>query len=111
VDGLNLKCSQCQSAVTAQSKYCDQCGSSMTIAPDLCAKCNSTINPNSKYCDQCGSLHRNTNPKTPLLDWEGQSPFPNKMAGLGTKTTTLLIIGSLTVIIWCSYKFDWLWPF
>jgi hypothetical protein len=33
------------------------------------------------------------------------------MAGLGTRTTTLLIISSLIAIIWCSYKFDWLWPF
>lgn len=52
---LKIKCSKCGSINDEKSKFCCECGSTLSKTEEKkCKKCNSTIPSNSKFCNNCG---------------------------------------------------------
>src|SRR5207249_4793043 len=45
------KCVKCGSAMTAGSKFCNECGASQ--APAKCSNCQHELKPGAKFCDEC----------------------------------------------------------
>jgi Double zinc ribbon len=47
-----VKCSKCQSNNTSDSKFCNKCGSQLSM---LCGKCGGSNTLSSLFCSQCGT--------------------------------------------------------
>jgi membrane protease subunit (stomatin/prohibitin family) len=47
------KCVKCGAAMTAGSKFCNECGASQ--APAKCSNCQHELKPGAKFCDECGT--------------------------------------------------------
>ena len=48
----SLKCSQCGAALTANVKFCPECGQKQ--GEPICPKCGTKIAPGTKFCPECG---------------------------------------------------------
>jgi hypothetical protein len=53
-----MECSQCGTKNPDNGKYCDGCGSKLSLC---CQKCGSEITPTLKFCENCGEQLVNTN--------------------------------------------------
>jgi class 3 adenylate cyclase len=59
-----MQCSQCQHENPKGLKFCNECGTPLTI---WCAQCGFANQPGSKFCGECGtSLTQQTSAPTPL---------------------------------------------
>jgi RNA polymerase subunit RPABC4/transcription elongation factor Spt4 len=55
LDGVeNMKCRNCGATNRKDSKFCKECGSSLTVNL-ACPRCHFVNLPDSTYCTQCGS--------------------------------------------------------
>jgi RNA polymerase subunit RPABC4/transcription elongation factor Spt4 len=55
LDGVeNMKCRSCGATNRKDSKFCKECGSSLTVNL-ACPRCHFVNLPDSTYCTQCGS--------------------------------------------------------
>ncbi len=50
-----IPCSKCNSQNAVGTKFCAECGNSMTPPSAKCIKCSSEIAENAKFCPECGS--------------------------------------------------------
>jgi len=51
-DPMPLKCPECQSVVSKEDKFCQQCGFKLGIA---CQKCGGALLSGAKFCRNCGT--------------------------------------------------------
>lgn len=47
----NLKCTNCDSSIPVNSKFCLNCGKSITLA---CKNCKNPLPNTAKFCNECG---------------------------------------------------------
>jgi len=48
-------CKKCQAALSANSKFCAQCGTPAEAAgPKFCDQCGGQLTAGSRFCAQCG---------------------------------------------------------
>ena len=50
----SISCNKCSSHIPAGSKFCLQCGESVS-APLFCMSCGEKLPPNAKFCLKCGN--------------------------------------------------------
>ena len=52
-------CSNCQTPLETNAKFCDNCGQLVEIpaeeTPDVCPQCGASFTPGSKFCNECGA--------------------------------------------------------
>jgi membrane protease subunit (stomatin/prohibitin family) len=60
-----VKCSKCGAANTGPSKFCNECGTKLEVAPESvpCVKCGAELRAGAKFCGECGS--KQEKPKCP----------------------------------------------
>ncbi len=51
--GTKVRCHKCNELVDEDSKFCDQCGVTLTKSKD-CPQCSEINDPDAKFCDNCG---------------------------------------------------------
>lgn len=51
-----ITCPNCSAQVLEGAAFCDNCGASLTLAPDkrVCPNCQTHVDIDSLYCDHCG---------------------------------------------------------
>jgi membrane protease subunit (stomatin/prohibitin family) len=49
-----VKCPKCSSPVSADAKFCPECGNAMQ-AKKKCPKCGTEAAANAKFCPECGT--------------------------------------------------------
>ncbi|MBD0369365.1 MAG: SPFH domain-containing protein [Pyrinomonadaceae bacterium] len=66
----SVKCPQCGAANNASSKFCNDCGAKMEVAPATvpCVKCQAPLPQGAKFCNQCGA--KQEKPKCPNCQHE-----------------------------------------
>ena len=47
-------CPKCNAPNVSGSKFCNQCGTLMTLEKSNCPGCGSQVEPNSRFCSNCG---------------------------------------------------------
>jgi class 3 adenylate cyclase/tetratricopeptide (TPR) repeat protein len=52
MEGLTMKCPQCQFENREGAKFCKECGAKLDLT---CPQCGNLLSPESKFCDECGS--------------------------------------------------------
>ncbi|MGD9283164.1 MAG: adenylate/guanylate cyclase domain-containing protein, partial [Desulfobacterales bacterium] len=51
MEGIPMKCPQCQFDNREGAKFCKECGAKLDLA---CSQCGNILPPDSKFCDECG---------------------------------------------------------
>ncbi len=51
LEGIGMKCPQCQTENPDTKKFCRECGSKLSLA---CPKCESEVLPGDRFCGECG---------------------------------------------------------
>jgi len=70
MEGIKMKCPECQFENRKGAKFCKECGNSLELT---CPKCESITDPGSKFCDACGqSLSEITEPEPVIPGAEGE---------------------------------------
>jgi class 3 adenylate cyclase/tetratricopeptide (TPR) repeat protein len=51
MEGIKMKCPQCQFENREGAKFCKECGTKLDLT---CPQCGNILSPNSRFCDECG---------------------------------------------------------
>lgn len=72
-----MNCSQCSSPLTANAKFCKNCGARQTTpvpetaaAEKICAQCQSICKAHARFCPKCGSVFEASATATPVIRTE-----------------------------------------
>mgnify|MGYP003300905462 FL=1 len=54
-DTKHLVCNNCDAEISADDKFCGECGSSINSATAVCSNCGEEIDATKKFCSKCGA--------------------------------------------------------